>query len=410
MAKTTLTPVVRFWGLTQNPFRDAPLRSRSLSLFTCREEEIADLKDALDNPLTGIYGSLGVGKTSFLNKVAQLLENEKEYRVVCVYLGHCTEANLYRELLRVLLQRKNKGAFGLYRGSNINAKKELERLNNKLTTSTTSKIGASAGLVADLSEARAKEIGIHTEETARSMISEVVKKVNAPLVVLVDDLEKVKYFLTDQAAAYLRAVASFTNMLKDIGNDFVSFVVTLDDHFARLVEEERLTGSGAFSYSFGELLKLKNFTPEELAEMIKVRLQKSGWRTRLGDFIRLDAFWLLIAATSGHPRKALAVLREAMKFVHRQERLKVIDVEALVYGMKKTHYTLDETDIAIISFLRKSDGASPSDIEFQHSVKLTRSSLSDRIKALLPKVNLDVTKASPASGRQKYSLPPISVD
>ena len=53
-----------------------------LEQFTCREEEIADLKDSLDNTLVGIYGSLGVGKTSFLNKVAQILEIEREYNIL----------------------------------------------------------------------------------------------------------------------------------------------------------------------------------------------------------------------------------------------------------------------------------------------------------------------------------------
>lgn len=410
MAKHTKTPVVKFWGFNQNPFRDAPLRSNSLSLFTCREEEIADLKDSLDNPLTGVYGSLGVGKTSFLNKAAQILSQGKDYNVVYVDLGHCTEANLYREFLRVLLERNREKTFKLRRGSGINIKKELERLDSTLTASTTSKIGASAVLVADRSEESTKEINIHSEETARSKISEIVQKVNAPLVVLVDDLEKVKYFLSDQATAYLRAIASFTSTFKDIENDLVSFVITLDDHFARLVEEERKAGSGAFSYSFGELLELRNFNPKELAEVIKIRLQTSDWCAQLGDFISLHAFWLLVAATSGHPRKALAVLREAMKFVHRHGLPKIINIESMMHGMSKTHYTLNEFDIAIISYLQKSGGASPSDEEFQRSVNLTRRSLSERLKVLLPKVNLNITMASATSGKQEYSLPPIPLE
>ncbi len=108
------TPVVKYWGLAKNPFRDAPLSGSRLSLFACRADELADLRDALDSPLVGVCGSLGVGKTSFLNKAADILRKKDKYNIIIADLGHSTHENLFCELLRILLLEKKKQTFKPY--------------------------------------------------------------------------------------------------------------------------------------------------------------------------------------------------------------------------------------------------------------------------------------------------------
>ncbi len=42
MVKDVLTPVIKYWNLKANPFKDIPLSDDTLEQFVCREEEIAD--------------------------------------------------------------------------------------------------------------------------------------------------------------------------------------------------------------------------------------------------------------------------------------------------------------------------------------------------------------------------------
>jgi len=398
------TPVVRFWELARNPFLDTPLSGPRLSLFACRDEEIADLRDDLDSPLTGVYGSLGVGKTSFLNKAADVLHKKDGYLVVYADLGHCTHENLYCELLRTLLMERKKRTYKLKSGV-VDVDKELSRLDAKVTATRTSTVGANAILKGEVAEGQSTEIPRHTEASAKGLVRLILESVQTRLVVLMDDIERIKYVLDDQETRYLRAVAGFATAFKDLSNELVSLVITLDDHFAKLVEDERKKGSGAFSYSFGEFIELPNFPPPELARVLSVRLEDAGWTTGLEDFIDDEAFWLLTVATAGHPRKAFKVLRQAMRFVHRQKRQKIVGREAVVHGLKKARYPLDDTDAAIVSHLSDTGGASPSDDAFQKAVGLKRNALSDRLKALRVRLALEVTKVSSVSGKQEYSLP-----
>jgi type II secretory pathway predicted ATPase ExeA len=402
-ATREITPVVRFWKLTRNPFLDTPLSGSRLSLFSCRDEEIADLLDGLDSPLIGVYGSLGVGKTSFLNKAADVLRKD-HYLVVYADLGHCSHENLYCELLRILLMESKKRTFKLKSGV-VAVDKELSRLGAKVTSTRTSTVGARAILKGEITEGQSTETSRHTEESAQELVRLILESVQSRLVVLMDDIERIKYVLDDQDAGYLRSVAGFTTAFKDLSNNLVSLVITLDDHFAKLVEDERKKGDGAFSYSFGEFIELPNFSPQELTKALSVRLKDAGWTAGLEGFIDDEAFWLLAAATAGHPRKVFNVLRQAMRFVSRQKRQRVVDREALVHGLNKTRNPIDDTNAAIISYLRDTGGASPSNDAFHKAVGLKRNALLDRLKALQPRIALEVNKVSPKSGKQEYSLP-----
>ena len=409
MPKEIQTPVVKYWEFKRNPFRDYALSGNLLNLFVCRKEEISDIIDSLDNPITGVFGSLGIGKTTFLNMIKYILEKEDEYKIIYADMGHCTQINIYRELLRILLENLQYKKYNtIKRSLKINTKKELELLDSKVTSSHSSKIGAKAGIETGISKSRGKEQLSHSEETARTLLRKIIQNISDNLVILIDDLEKIKYSTSSNPYTYLSTITGFTNTFKDCSNEKVSFVLTLDDHFATLIEAERNHGTGAISFSFGEFIELNNFSPSELKEFIEVRIRNSGWKNSFINFIKVDAFWLLIASTGGHPRKVLTTLREAIKYIHRKKRKKMIDIDAILFATRKIHYEIDDIDIKIINFLQKSPGVSPSDTKFQEHIGIVRSTLADRLKNLVPRVNLMIKKSSSISGKLEYSLPEIS--
>lgn len=103
MKPRIITPVLKYWGFRKHPFDDYILKGQSLNLFVDREDELHRLHNALSNRLTGIYGSQGVGKSSFLRKFGEVLENYS-LAVAYVHLTGTTEKALYREILTTILR------------------------------------------------------------------------------------------------------------------------------------------------------------------------------------------------------------------------------------------------------------------------------------------------------------------
>lgn len=86
---------LKFWGFKEHPFADNILRDGLLKLFVNRETEISDAEDALGHSrIVGVYGGLGVGKSSFLQKLKQTL-NKDGYPVAYVHLTADSEETLY---------------------------------------------------------------------------------------------------------------------------------------------------------------------------------------------------------------------------------------------------------------------------------------------------------------------------
>ena len=400
------TPVVKYWNLQKDPFKDKALSGSRLSLFVARDKEIADLLDGIDNSLIGVFGSLGIGKTSFLNKSYDVLKAEGNCNVIYIDLGDCMSQNIYSALLKELLTEVKNDNIRIKKGT-ITVNDELERLESKIIHSSTIAGGASTIIKAEVTDGKTIEVSQHTEESSKLLVRSLLEAVESRLVILIDDIERIKYVLADQELSYLKTVSAFTMTFKELSNELVSIVVSLDDHFANLINNERSKGSGAFSFSFGELIELQNFMPIDIKNIIQIRLTDAGWKKQIEDFIGVDTFLLLCAATGGHPRKVFKVLRESMRYISRNDQSTKIDNNILLCGLKQAKYFLDEIDISIVIYLKENGAVSPSDKNFQNIIGLSRTTLADRLKSLQSLIGLEVTKVDQISGRQEYSLPDL---
>lgn len=195
---------------------------------------------------------------------------------------------------------------------------------------------------------------------------------------------------------------------ESFSDESVAFVVSLDRHFVDRISRENPDNQGTISFSFGELVEIPSFQPQQLLELVKKRLKDRKWPKTLSDFISIDALWVLITATGGHPRKALAVLRSAMEYVERNKKPKKIDTKGIKSALLRRNESLDEKNIAIIQFLSRSGPHSASDDAFQKAVSLTRKPLSERLKNLTPQLGLTITKEPRGTTtKDLYSLPNI---
>ena len=398
-SKTIVTPVLKFWGFKRQPFGGQVLRGHDLELFINREIEVRRMKNALSNPLSGVFGAQGAGKSSVLYKM-EAWALEEGYPVVVVQMSGTSENLLYREILAAILREIKAGKVKILVKLKLKVDQELERVQNSIKyTSSVEAVGEAGwkamlnlNLKTGIKELEEHELSQHTEDTALALIHDIARHKKTPFVVVVDNLERAK-FLLDNEDAYFRFVTKFAQTIDGMFSDLdVPFVVTLDQSFADRINGHLPGIEEAVSFSLSKLVPIGAFPPCELFKIIKRRLTGRQWKGAVDDFIKRDAFWALAAATGGHPRRAFTVLCEAMELVADKNAEKIILLEDMHTAIKQSGEKLNEKDVLIFRFLEENGAHSPSDEEFMRAVKLTRVPLLRRLAELHEKGLLGIAQ------------------
>ena len=401
-----MTPVLKYWGFEKHPFDDYILKDNTLDIFVDRETELHQLYNSLSNRLTGVYGFHGVGKSSVLRKFERTLKKDK-IEVIYNHLTGTTPKAIFREFLAGLLHGIIEGNIRISSDTKLDAKQEFERVASSIKLSRGSEFSANIFIRGKVASETTHERPAHTEESACSSIKQIIENSMTPFVVIVDDLERLKLMMRDKDE-YFQFVSSFGRTIDEsFSHEGVAFVLSLDGYFVENIKNNGSTEEKS-SFSFASLVHLKTFPPQILADLIKVRLNACGWERPLADFMTEDTFWILMLASSGHARRALGILRSAMEVVEMNHKPLTIDQESLKEGILKQEERLDDTDLAILQYLRKSGAASASDVKFQKAVGLTRIPLSNRLNTLISKINLCVKKEGVGgSGKDLFTVPEI---
>lgn len=407
-SKGIITPVLRYWGFSKHPFDDFILKGNTLSLFVDREDEVFSLQNALTTRLVAVYGSQGVGKSTFLRKTKEALE-KTDTAVVYIQMTGTTEHALYREILAGILKSIIEGKIAISK-LKINVKNELERLEKSIRYARETSFGANMIATGTVKEISQTDIEQHTEDTSRKAICDIITHKTNPFVVIVDDLERVKLF-AESDEQYCRFISGFSRTVDEVFSDQgVCFVVSLDEEFVAKIDKNLPDDNGEISFSFGDLIRIPTFNPEYVLEIIRVRLKDSSWKKDVSDFITEEAFWCLCLASEGHPRKLLSVLRAAMELVAKNKGSRIIEKEVILSAANKRKRRVDEKDYQIIMYLQNKGPSSASDTEFQKSVCLTRVPLSERIKTLSSKVYLENSRIQSGSSiKDIISLPKVTM-
>jgi putative NIF3 family GTP cyclohydrolase 1 type 2 len=374
------TPTLRFWGFKEHPFADNILKDDLLDLFVGREFELDQVQDALGRSrVVGVYGNLGVGKSSFLHKLKRKLI-EDSVQVAYVHLNADSEQTLFRELLAELLVLQQRDKLPIRKIRKFDPKEEVQRLHASVAKSRGADFGAKlAGLGGNFIEDRTVQVERHTESSARESVRRILGSLKAPLVVIFDDFEKLKYESGGATRDYFPILSRFVSTLEELLNQkYVSFIVSMDEQAENHIQASRKNG-GQFAFSLNSLCMIPNLSIEDFWDLIKVRLKVYGWRQKPERFIDEYGFYALAVASANHPRKAVHILAEAMLFDARTEtrKKKKIDVEAVREGAKAARLPMDEKDWITVRYLLEKGESSNNDDELREELGYKKSSRQD---------------------------------
>ncbi len=404
-----LTPVLEYWKFTKAPFEDYTLLQDSLHLFVNRNAELKSLHNSITNRLTGVLGAQGVGKSSLLRKFFYFIKD----KISSIYVRTgVSELTIYREILKELLNSLKINKLKVKKGFSIDVEFELKRLEYSIKATKQAQLGAKVFIIDGKTiKTTGESIEAHSEDTACLLIRDIIDNLTLPLIIFIDDLERLKAFVKEKSEYYRFISMLAINIDEMFNKRKVAFILSLDIDYFYAIKSNNDDSDNSVGFSFSTFIKLNNFPPGDFANIIKKRLNDSGWKKNLNDFITSGAFWILIYAVQGHPRKAFRILQMAIEFIENQKLPLQITEDCISEVLKSHDEEINKNDLKIIKFLSLHGSYSPSDEEFKKAININRSSLLKRLKSISEeKIILKIeTKTIGNTQKDLYSLPDINL-
>jgi len=356
----------RHFGLKTDPFTTLSLQKHNLDYFVGREAIIDRLSSAMVSVSNvGLAGEPGVGKSSLL----QLLRDQVPSEFYSVSIGVPLDDASYflSELLREILVVIPKVP-----GLNL---KEISR---RLETESLSK------------------------NVVFSLIRSIVSRLKKPLLVFVDDLEKIKGDRIQHLTRSERTLQLLEELKPLLELNRVGFLMALQEEFYSKVSQVVKEGAEPTVLGlFKHMVLVEKFSQAELREILATRLVRAGFKKGPGEFLEPEALTLALSMASGNARRFLYLLSEGMYRAYRRKGNRV-EFQDLFEAVNE-HLKLDLVCKKLLYFLSKSGRAVASNTDLQAFMGLDVISIGRRLEVLSKNRLAEIVDV--ADGAKVYALP-----
>lgn len=356
----------KHFGLKTDPFTTLSLQKSNLDYFVGREELIDRLSSALFSVSNvGVAGEPGVGKSSVL----QLLRNGVPSSFHCVSIGVPLDDAAYflRELLREML-------VVIPKVPGLNLQEIGRRLEKE-----------------DLSK-----------NAVLSLVRSIVSRLKKPLLVFVDDLEKIKGDRVQHLTRSERTLQLLEELKSLLELSNAAFVMALQEEFYAKVSQVVKEGAEPTVLGlFKHMVLVERFTQKELKEILALRLKRAGFKKNVEEFLEPEALTLALSLASGNCRRFIFLLSEGMYRGYRRKGSRV-EFQDLFEAVNE-HLKLDLVCKKLLYFLSKSGRAVASNSDLQAFMGLDMISIARRLEMLSK--NRLAEMVDIADGVKVYALP-----
>jgi len=364
--KAKVSAAYRHFGLKLDPFTTLSLQKYNLEYFIGRKALINRLSSAMFSlSNSGVAGEPGAGKSSVLQYLKTLVP--KEFYSVSIGVPLDDASYFLSELLREMLV-----------------------------------------VIPSVPGLNLKEIGKRLEEgelsknAVFSLIRSITSRLKKPLLVFVDDLEKIKGDRVQHLTRSERTLQLLEELKALLELPKVAFVMALQEEFYSKVSQVVKEGAEPTVLGlFKHMVQVEKFTQVELREILSARLKKAGYKGTAEEFLEPEALTLALSLAGGNPRRFLFLLSEGMyrAFQREGERVEFQDL----YEAVNEHLKLDLVCKKLLYFLAKSGRAVASNTDLQAFMGLDMISISRRLEILSK--NRLAEMVDIADGAKVYALP-----
>jgi len=364
--KTKVGAAYKHFGLKTDPFTTLALQKHNLDYFVGREALIDRLCSAMESlSNVGVAGEPGMGKSSIL----QMLRTHVPQGFYSVAIGVPLDNASYflSELLREML-------VVIPKVQGLNLKEVGKRL----------------------------EAGELSKNAVFSVIRSIVSRLKKPLLVFVDDLEKIKGDRVQHLTRSERTLQLLEELKALLELPNTAFIMALQEEFYAKVSQVVKEGAEPTVLGlFKNVVLVEKFTQTELREILERRLALAGFKKSLEDFLESEGLTLALSMAAGNARRFLYLLSEGMYRGYRRkgDRLEFQDLFEAV----NEHLKLDLVCKKLLYFLSKSGRAVASNTDLQAFMGLDIISISRRLEILSKNKLAEVVDV--ADGIKVYALP-----
>ncbi len=352
--------------LKLDPFTTLSLRPQNLEHFIGRELLIDRVSSALFSlSNVGLAGEPGVGKSSLMRMIQSQVPSQFYWAAIGVPRDDAAYflSELLREMLVIIPKVK-----GL----------DLKAIGRRL-----------------------EKEGLSKNEVF-SLIRSIVRKLDKPLLVFVDDLEKIK----DDRIRHLSRSERTLQVLEEIKTLFelpnISFAISLQEEFYGKVQSVvQENGDPTVLGLFRHIVLVEKFSMAELKGLLQRRLQKAGYTGTADQFFEPEALILGLALCNGNPRRFLYLLSEGMFRGYRRKAARVEFQD--VFEALNEHLKLDNVCRKLLYFLAKSGRAVASNSDLQAYMGLDMISIARRFDVLAKNRLAEMVEV--VNGSKVYALP-----
>ena len=356
----------KLFGLKLDPFTTLSLQKHNLEYFVGRKALINRLSSAMFSlSNAGVAGEPGAGKSSVLQYLKTLVP--REFYSVSIGVPLDDASYFLSELLREMLV-----VIPAVPGMN------LKEIGKRL------------------------EAGELSKNAVFSLIRSMTTRLKKPLLVFVDDLEKIKGDRVQHLTRSERTLQLLEELKPLMELPKTGFVMALQEEFYSKVSQVVKEGAEPTLLGlFKHMVLVEKFTQAELNEILSTRLKKAGFKGQVEDFLEPEALTLALSLAGGNPRRFLFLLSEGMyrAFQRGGKRVEFQDL----YEAVNEHLKLDLVCKKLLYFLAKSGRAVASNTDLQAFMGLDMISISRRLEILSK--NRLAEMVDIADGIKVYALP-----
>ncbi len=249
---------------------------------------------------------------------------------------------------------------------------------------------------------RRLESGELSKNAVLSNIRSIVSRLKKPLLVFVDDLEKIKSDRVQHLTRSERTLQLLEELKSLLELPNVGFVMALQEEFYSKVSQVVKEGAEPTVLGlFKNVVLVEKFGQQELKEILSLRLKQAGFKEGLEAFLEPEALTMALSLSSGNPRRFMYLLSEAMYrgFQRKAGRVEFQDLFEAV----NEHLKLDLVCKKLLYFLAKSGRAVASNTDLQAFMGLDMISIVRRLEILSK--NRLTEMVDVVDGTKVYALP-----
>jgi hypothetical protein len=235
-----------------------------------------------------------------------------------------------------------------------------------------------------------------------ALIRSIVRKLDKPLLVFVDDLEKIKEDRVRRLTRSERTLQLLEEIKALLELPNICFAISLQEEFyAKVKSVVQDNGDPTVLGLFRHIVLVEKFNIRELQQLLARRLSKAGYAGTADQFFEPESLILAQALCNGNPRRFLYLLSEGM---YRGYRRKASRVEFQdVFEALNEHLKLDTVCRKLLYFLAKSGRAVASNSDLQAYMGLDMISIARRFDVLTKNHLAEMVEV--VNGSKVYALP-----